>query len=214
MATIANDTQFIGISPTIDLTGKKSAILNEQTIPVTMDDITSTVRPYKVFTALLTQSGGGNQSSLINQPLTIGVTYWIVSNGTNNYDFTNVGAPNNNDGTYFVATGTTPTAWGVAELNYNIGAPVATVLENTIGNVTWIYNGVGEYVCNLENAFPINKTIYNKNYQFISLPDIDDKALVLYSNLNLFFIYTLSYDLTTPKDNVLFNTPIEIRVYE
>jgi hypothetical protein len=43
MATIANDTQFIGISPTIDLTGKKSAILNAQTEPVTMADIVETV---------------------------------------------------------------------------------------------------------------------------------------------------------------------------
>ena len=43
MAIIANDTQFIGISPSIDLTGKKSAILNEQTEPVTMADIVDTV---------------------------------------------------------------------------------------------------------------------------------------------------------------------------
>lgn len=43
MAIIANDTQFIGIAPSIDLTGKKSAILNEQTEPVTMLDIVDTV---------------------------------------------------------------------------------------------------------------------------------------------------------------------------
>ena len=43
MAIIANDTQFIGISPSIDLTGKKSALLNEQTEPVTMADIVDTV---------------------------------------------------------------------------------------------------------------------------------------------------------------------------
>ena len=43
MPIIANDTQFIGIAPSIDLTGKKSALLNEQTEPVTMLDIIDTV---------------------------------------------------------------------------------------------------------------------------------------------------------------------------
>ena len=43
MAIIANDTQFIGIAPSIDLTGKKSALLNAQTEPVTMLDIVDTV---------------------------------------------------------------------------------------------------------------------------------------------------------------------------
>lgn len=43
MAIIANDTQFIGIAPSIDLTGKKSAMLNAQTEPVTMADIVDTV---------------------------------------------------------------------------------------------------------------------------------------------------------------------------
>jgi len=43
--------------------------------------------------------------------LIIGQGYTInrVSSGMN---FTNVGAPNNNQGTYFVATGTTPASWG------------------------------------------------------------------------------------------------------
>jgi hypothetical protein len=43
MAIITNDTQFIGIAPSIDLNGKKSALLNAQTEPVTMADIIETV---------------------------------------------------------------------------------------------------------------------------------------------------------------------------
>jgi len=43
MAIIANDTQFIGIAPSVDLTEKKSALLNAQTEPVTMQDIIDTV---------------------------------------------------------------------------------------------------------------------------------------------------------------------------
>ena len=48
------------------------------------------------------------------------------------FDFTNVGAPNNSNGTSFVATATTPTAWGGGVLSYDVGAPVVTILENTI----------------------------------------------------------------------------------
>ena len=51
-------------------------------------------RPYKVYTALLTQSGGSGTSSLNDEPLTIGVTYLITDLGGSGWDFTNVGAPN------------------------------------------------------------------------------------------------------------------------
>jgi len=98
-----------------------------------------------VYTALLNQSGGDNPLSLTTGDLVLGVTYRIVfSTGA---DFTNVGAPNNTIDTYFVATGTTPTSWGSdGELSYNTGAPISTVLENTLGSqVAWVYAGVGGY---------------------------------------------------------------------
>ena len=38
-------------------------------------------------------------------------------------------------------------------------APVATVLENTLGGtIVWTYNTTGQYVGTLSNAFPVNKT--------------------------------------------------------
>ena len=61
MAIIANDTQFIGIAPSIDLTGKKSAILNEQTEPVTMSDIIDTVSAGLPPSAPLLYIAGLNQ---------------------------------------------------------------------------------------------------------------------------------------------------------
>ena len=68
--------------------------------------------PYKVYTALLTQAGSASQVILPHgDPLTIGVTY-LISFNDGSGDFTNVGAPNNNTGTLFVATGVTPTSWG------------------------------------------------------------------------------------------------------
>jgi len=217
MATIANDTQFIGISPTIDLTGKKSAILNAQTEPVTMADITSTVRPYKVFSALLTQSGGDNPDGDSNFPLVIGRTYQIV-NPIPEYilgDFTNVGAPNNEIGTYFIATGTTPNSWGEnISLLFNTGAPVATVLENTIGNVWFSYSDDGAYSCYLQNA-PYNKTY--TNYQFIFTTDSYGNAMCKLATEDDNLVTISTRDATTgipTNDKLPFQTPIEIRVYE
>jgi len=114
--------------------------------------------PYKVYTALLTQSGEDNFQSISSGSLTIGVTYQIISASGDPGDFTNVGAPNNNLGTYFVATGTDPSEWGAYELEYNEGAPVVTVLENTIGDIWWTYVSVGFYLGTLNGAFTENKT--------------------------------------------------------
>lgn len=122
---------------------------------------TTTLPAYSVYTALLSQTGGDNPNAVIDLPLVIGVTYKIVDNDGDTADFTNVGAPNNNSGTYFVATGTTPTSWGVnllGQLSYNTGAPTVVVLENTIGNIWFLYKGVGDYRCVSDNLFTIDKT--------------------------------------------------------
>ena len=119
------------------------------------------VIPYKVYTALLTQSGGNNLQQLIGTSLTIGVTYQIQElDGVSGWDFINVGAPNNDVGTYFVATGTTPNSWTSAQLEYNTGAPVVTVLENTIGNVWFTYSGVGDYTIDSPGLFTNSKTFF------------------------------------------------------
>jgi len=118
----------------------------------------SDLPPYKVYTALLTQSGGDDYQSITSGDLTIGVTYQIKSNSGQPWDFTNVGAPNNDLGTYFVATGTIPNEWGAGELEYNTGAPVVTVLENTIGDIWFEYGAIGYYVINSNSLFTTNKT--------------------------------------------------------
>ena len=110
--------------------------------------------PYKSYVALLTQSGGDNVEGISGTPLTIGRTYRIDTSDapSGNWDFTNVGAPNNDIGTYFIATGTTANNWGTnIVLGYNTGAPVVTVLENTIGNIWFTYTDVGRYEINLSN---------------------------------------------------------------
>jgi hypothetical protein len=172
------------------------------------------LQPYKVYTALLTQSGGDEQLSLVNAPLTIGVTYTIVNNGDNNYDFINVGAPNNLDGTRFVATGTTPTAWGSADLNYNTGAPVVTVLENTIGNVWFTYDSVGYYYANSNGLFLQDKSWIPTIQIFNDTAGLRDGEIceIRYGNSNEYNIVTFDQSGTSVNSK-LQNTPIEIRVY-
>ena len=169
---------------------------------------------YKVYTALLTQSGGDDTLSLNSGILTIGVTYEISYVGRENYDFTNVGAPNNDPGTRFIATGITPNSWGTGGspddlLSYNTGAPVVTVLENTIGNVWFTYIEPGNYRVNSLNLFINEKTI------FIATPSGYNDFNILNTTLDSESYSLIStYDSTiTLQNNLLNRTPIEIRVY-
>ena len=191
---------------------------------ISVEDLAAQLTPtptYKVFTALLTQSGGyfldQLDSSTVIQNVTKGTTYTIIN--ASDGDFTNVGAPNNNDGTSFIATNNNvPNTWGQdgAGLLFNTGAPVATVLENTIGNVWFAYVDEGRYDINSSLLFTQNKTtVLNGGGQ--DNGDISNPGVVysLYSNENSISIWT--FQNSSPilqKNNVLINTMLEIRVYE
>lgn len=209
---IPNGTRFIGIAPEVDLKERGSALLNKRTEPYTIDDI----RGYKVFTALLTQSGSdGTAQGISASPLTIGATYYIEDNGGSGWDFTNVGAPNNNLGTYFVATGTTPNSWGIdGQLGYTLGAPVATVLENTIGNIWFSYNGEGNYTINSDGLFATTNTfsLNNQTACFNIGGDSFYNLVIQCQNINELELATISDGFST-LDNQLTNKMIEIRVY-
>ena len=185
---------------------------------ISVADLTTQLTPeptYKVFTALLTQNGGDNFIDIFSGNLTIGVTYRIFDDGAGlpNWDFTNVGAPNNDLFTYFIATGTTPNSWGTGiGLQYNTGAPTAIVLENTIGNIWFTYTGVGVYQINNSND------LFISNKYFILLGSSNDGVLngaissaVIYNNTQG-EIQTSNID-GIARDNQLYNTTLEIRVY-
>ena len=92
-------------------------------------------------------------------------------------------------------------------------APVATVLENTLGGtVVWSYNAVGSYIANLNGAFVEGKTavIFQYNYgdtvnASYTINTIDQAPDNIYLN---------TYDSGTPDDGLLNNDMIEIRVYD
>jgi hypothetical protein len=172
---------------------------------------------YKVFTATLTQAG---ESSVItidfNNSLVIGVTYQIVDTDGDTVDFTNVGAPNNDYGTFFIATGTVPTSWGdtnSGQLNYDEGAPIANVLENTIGDVWFDFRDTGHYALSSNGLFTENKTVAIMGTPYL---DGNPETPGLYStewrNTDAVRIYTYRID-DTPSDSYLFNTFLEVRIY-
>lgn len=111
----------------------------------------------KMFTALISQTGEFDKQSLSSGAVTKGVTYKI--DGDSDGDFSNVGAPNNDDLTSFVATiDGVPNSYGSAELTYDLGAPTVIILENTIGNIWFEYSAEGLYLCKSSTLFTLDKT--------------------------------------------------------
>ena len=168
---------------------------------------------YKVYTALLTQSGGDGPDEADNFPLIIGTTYQITDN-SGGADFTTAGSPNNEVGTYFVATSSIVN-WGNdnAKVSWNTGAPVVTVLENTIGNIWFTYNSDGFYSINSNGLFTNNKSVI-----FITntTGDINSPSeIVKAATYDLSSMYIASFSTGAPpnSNNILYKTPIEIRVY-
>lgn len=176
--------------------------------------------PYKVYTALLTQSGGDDPDSIFGgngSVLDFGQSFLIISN-PDNYDLTIYGAANNNTGTWFVCNDPSSPVLGYTnslELQVNYGAPVVTVLENTIGNIWFAYNGIGGYLLYRDSDFIPEKVfaiLTNNLSGNIGLVG-DNMALGFECYPNVPYIPITSTTNGVPTDGVLYNTPIEIRVY-
>jgi hypothetical protein len=90
-------------------------------------------------------------------------------------------------------------------------APVATVLQNELGGgIVWTRDAVGSYVATLGGAFPSGKTaVFVSNFGLLN----GDTNIVfgMANDTNMFNIFS-SVDASL-ADDVLFATPIEIRVY-
>ena len=97
------DKKITQLTQVTELTGAELLPLAQG--GVTKSASVDQLRGYKVYTALLTQSGGSILDQLDEttptQNVTKGVTYTIAN--ASDGDFLNVGAPNNNSGTSFVA---------------------------------------------------------------------------------------------------------------
>jgi|LakMenE01Jun11ns_1017448.scaffolds.fasta_scaffold9533039_2 hypothetical protein len=170
------------------------------------------LQPYKVYTALLTQTGGDDPQTISAGTLVVGVTYEIT-NYQSDDDFTNVGAPLNETGVKFVSTGTSPNVWtNNSELSYNNGAPEVTVLENTIGNIWFSYSDVGQYLLNFNETFSVNKIYCQGHYLSEDGGNFRVTSLSPSDNTSVLITTTVPVDFFIGND-ILNNTPIEIRVY-
>ena len=171
------------------------------------------VKPYKVFSALVTQENGSDSNQYKSSgAVTKGVTYLIIDSSDG--DFSNVGAPNNNINTYFIATNSNvPNSYGTSQLRYNAAVPTAIVLENTIGNVWFDYGGQGIYRLNSNNLFTDEKTmvIGSSYYQYQLNTIITFSSRYQRGVEDTILLQTFSG--TSAIDGYLNNTPLEIRVY-
>jgi hypothetical protein len=180
---------------------------------MTVESLINQIKPYKVYTALLYQNGGDAPSPVYwDETLIKGVTYEIISLAPGD-DVTQYGAPNNNIGTMFVCN-QNAYLWGNAgsELKNNTGAPVVTVLENTIGNVYWTVVTDGIYVGIVDE-----NTIEQKQVVFTPTQARSTSSSSTFLKVDN---NSIDGEVTITSTNGTINThslisdfPIEIRVY-
>jgi hypothetical protein len=169
-------------------------------------------RPYRVYTALLTQSGDSSISDKVQgDSLDVGVTYTIASN-TENADLTVFGALNSNVGTSFVCTtaGILPSIGNIS-LTYDTAAPVVTVLENTIGNIYFTYESIGTYMAKVPVIAEKKQVVFSNS---VAQSDGSNQRFFNVENNSIDGeIYFVSSDGTSRIDGQMTDFCIEIRVY-
>ena len=87
-------------------------------------------------------------------------------------------------------------------------APTVTILENTLGDIVWTRDGLGDYIGTLTGAFPSGKVVC-----FSNQIDMLKMIIIQRKNDDGISINTGTPGTTTIADNILDNTSIEIRVY-
>jgi len=211
MAIIPADEKVFMVSKSTNTTYSGSASLKAMQEWYTMQDVSNTIKPYKVFTALSTQSGGSSNEEVDGDGGSIvkGVTYYVNAN-PDNFDLTIYGAPNNNEGTYFIANQDAALPYTYTlQLYYNTGTPIVNILENTIGNIWFVYDSKGRYMAISDGLF-----IDHKTAKFGGWADLNTGAYFRFgdSGDNNSTIYLSTGD-PAGTDGYLQNTTIEIRVY-
>ena len=86
-------------------------------------------------------------------------------------------------------------------------APVATILENTLGDIVWTYDAPGSYFATLTGGFIIDKT-----WMVADTLQNTGAYTQNYKTLNVIELYTFN-NSNVMTNSYLNNTGIEIRVY-
>jgi hypothetical protein len=166
-------------------------------------------RPYKVYTALVTQI----DSVQTEVPLVIGNTY-VIYELLGSDDFSNIGFVSLN--VPFIATGTGPISWLNWTEVHNIthAEPTAIVLENALGtDVVYSYIGSGSYRMACVGFGTNTQKVFTTGH----IDDTNEARIIDFSVSDEGSILLLTRHFTggtfATKDGLLYQTPIEIRVY-
>lgn len=87
-------------------------------------------------------------------------------------------------------------------------APIAIVLKNTLGDITWKYNITGNYEALSNNLFNSTTAVIHKSL----VGDDAGYKLISYSIIPSSISFS-TFDTNTPANDVLTSELIEIRVY-
>ena len=163
------------------------------------------------------RSGTGSPESAITAP--VGTIYARTDGDTT-------------DAAYLKTSGTGNTGWermGVKKFKEYVAilsqsgtdAPVATVLQNELGPVTFSRTGVGQYTLTCTGAFSSGKVFISPFHSVLT--DGGDTGFAFYADIidsNVIAISSYGmestggpYYVTTAEDDHIFTVPITIRVY-
>jgi len=93
-------------------------------------------------------------------------------------------------------------------------APVATVLENTLGDtVDFTRTGTGAYVLALDSCFIANKTFLYVGCTNGALVSTSEGASLAWYNADSLLLYTADTPGSSLADSLMTKTPVEILVY-
>jgi hypothetical protein len=98
-------------------------------------------------------------------------------------------------------------------------APVATVLENTLGKVVWGYDSVGAYTATLDDAFVDNKTVLLISSGINNVSALNDSLDIINvgrNDIDSIYVSTGIADATGARDvanDVLYQHTLFVEVY-
>jgi hypothetical protein len=95
-------------------------------------------------------------------------------------------------------------------------APVATVLEDTVGDITWSYSSFGYYqAVSASSAFTLNKTVTftNQPLDYTAMFKSGPTTALGVSPLSTIDLKTMTINVIAFQDGLLNNDFFEIRVY-
>jgi hypothetical protein len=192
-------TQFIGVKPGINMQERKSNVANNPTDVFTIDDI----RGGKLYAGVIDT----NIVEISSGDLVVDQAY-VIKDNSGSGDFTNVGASDNLDGTYFVATGTTPTDWG---------HPSAVLIDISASSVNMgeLFNSLGftpEIELDISVYYPDVTVGFNFPPDFESVGHITN--VPRYTDGYVYALNDADYNVTIVAQKTIQKQPIQITVYE